>query len=150
MKYQVDIVNASNHFIPSNDAITAWVELALSDLPPCSVAIRVVDDAESQALNLSWRGKDKPTNVLSFPGERLPGADEFVLGDIVICAGVVRSEAAEQRKTESDHWAHMVVHGILHLRGYDHIEDGEAEEMEALEREILANFSISDPYELMI
>ncbi len=101
------------------------------------VTIRVVDTAESHSLNLTYRGKDKPTNVLSFPFEVPPGMEMSLLGDLVICRQVVEKEAQEQGKPLEAHWAHMVVHGSLHLLGYDHIEDDEAEEMEAIETEIM-------------
>jgi probable rRNA maturation factor len=101
----------------------------------------VVGPAESRALNRRYRGKDKPTNVLSFPCEA-PGE----LGDVVICAPVVAREAREQGKAVAAHWAHMVVHGVLHLRGFDHIRAAQAKVMEARERAILARLSFPDPY----
>ncbi|MGS6552627.1 rRNA maturation RNase YbeY [Escherichia coli] len=110
------------------------------------VTIRVVDTAESHSLNLTYRGKDKPTNVLSFPFEVPPGMEMSLLGDLVICRQVVEKEAQEQGKPLEAHWAHMVVHGSLHLLGYDHIEDDEAEEMEALETEIMLALGYEDPY----
>lgn len=149
-KIQIDVENVSQNQAPSKELFDVWAISALSDLASCSVAIRIVDIEESQQLNLAWRGKDKPTNVLSFPGEELPGAEEFVLGDIVICASVVEAEAIAQNKPLENHWAHMVIHGLLHLRGYDHVEDQDAEEMEQLERDLLGQFSISDPYALMV
>ena len=102
------------------------------------MTIRVVDTAESHSLNLTYRGKDKPTNVLSFPFEVPPGMEMSLLGDLVICR--------QQGKPLEAHWAHMVVHGSLHLLGYDHIEDDEAEEMEALETEIMLALGYEDPY----
>lgn len=102
--------------------------------------------AESHSLNLTYRGKDKPTNVLSFPFEVPPGMEMSLLGDLVICRQVVEKEAQEQGKPLEAHWAHMVVHGSLHLLGYDHIEDDEAEEMEALETEIMLALGYEDPY----
>ena len=110
------------------------------------VTIRVVDTAESHSLNLTYRGKDKPTNVLSFPFEVPPGMEMSLLGDLVICRQVVEKEAQEQGKPLEAHWAHMVVHGSLHLLGYDHIEDDEAEEMEAIETEIMLALGYEDPY----
>jgi len=121
------------------------------------LSVRVVGDEESQALNRDYRGKDKPTNVLSFPGTepddlsdafRLSkmGGPPVMLGDLVIAAPVVVREAAEQDKPLLDHLSHLTVHGILHLLGYDHIEDEEAEEMESFEAEILALLGIEDPY----
>lgn len=116
------------------------------------LTIRLVDEVESQALNYEYRGKNKPTNVLSFPfdiPEHLPPelCAELPLGDLIICTGVVEHEASEQNKTSEAHWAHMTIHGTLHLLGYDHIEDDEADEMEALETEILAQFGFDDPYQ---
>ena len=111
------------------------------------MTIRIVDEAESNDLNLTYRGKDKPTNVLSFPFECPPGVEDFpLLGDLIICRQVVEQEASEQQKTLESHWAHMVIHGSLHLLGYDHIEDAEAEEMEALEKEFMQALNFPDPY----
>lgn len=110
------------------------------------MTIRLVDEAESHELNLTYRGKDKPTNVLSFPFEAPPGIEMPLLGDLIICRQVVEQEAKEQQKPLEAHWAHMVVHGSLHLLGYDHIEDDEAEEMESLETEIMLALGYEDPY----
>lgn len=110
------------------------------------VTIRLVDEAESHDLNLTYRGKDKSTNVLSFPFEVPEGMEMPLLGDLVICRQVVEREAKEQQKSLEAHWAHMVVHGSLHLLGYDHIEDDEAEEMESLETEIMLALGYDDPY----
>lgn len=110
------------------------------------MTIRIVDADESQALNRSYRNKDRPTNVLSFPAESLAG--ETLLGDLVICAPVVQSEANAQSKSTRAHWAHMVVHGTLHLLGMDHQTDTEAEQMEQKERELLADLGFVDPYSL--
>jgi probable rRNA maturation factor len=110
------------------------------------VVIRIVGEAESQELNAEFRRKDMPTNVLSFPYERLPGMPFHHAGDLVICAPVVQREAAEQHKGPEAHWAHMVVHGMLHLQGYDHADDAEAERMEARETAILAGLGYPAPY----
>ena len=105
----------------------------------------LADDAFVQHLNKTWRGKDQPTNVLSFPaGENTAGIDH--LGDIVLALETITREAREQDKKPADHLTHLVVHGMLHLLGYDHEDDDEAEEMEALERRILAGLGIADPY----
>ncbi len=137
--------------VPRREAFARWLVAALEDLPPeTGVVIRVVDEDESRALNAAYRGKDRPTNVLSFPFKPPPGLPDEAsahLGDLVICAPVVRREAAAQGKSEEAHWAHMVVHGVLHLRGFDHMEAGEAERMEALERTILARLGYPDPYQ---
>jgi probable rRNA maturation factor len=122
-----------------------------------ALTIRVVGAAESRRLNRTWRNKDKPTNVLSFPaallspgntGEppRFPAKEFSELGDLAICAPVVAREAREQGKSLQAHWAHMVVHGVLHLLGYDHETDRDAEVMEARETKILAQFGYLDPY----
>lgn len=133
--------------LPSEADVTRWVETVLRQQKATGeVCIRIVEPEESQALNRDYRGKDKPTNVLSFPFEVPPGIPVTLLGDLVICAAVVAEEAREQHKPLQDHWAHMVVHGTLHLLGFDHINDDEAEEMEALERALLARLEIADPY----
>lgn len=134
--------------IPDEAQFQLWVEAALRGrFEGGELCIRVVDSSESQALNLQYRGKDKPTNVLSFPFEVPEGIELDLLGDLVICTDVVTREAQEQQKPVLDHWAHLVIHGTLHLLGYDHIKDEEAEEMEALERQLLADLSIPDPYQ---
>ncbi len=114
------------------------------------VTLLFTSDAEMQVLNRDWRGKDRPTNVLSFPspgGMALPDGEEAPLGDIALAFETVGREAAEQGKTAAHHTTHLIVHGMLHLLGYDHETDGEAEEMENEERLILARLGIADPYE---
>ncbi|MFX7296868.1 rRNA maturation RNase YbeY, partial [Acinetobacter baumannii] len=118
----------------------------------CEIGVACVDLEESHQLNLQYREKDKPTNVLSFPSdipeEVLPMLDALPLGDLVICIPVVLQEALEQKKTAQNHFAHLLVHGVLHLLGYDHeISDEDAEEMEGLEIEILAKLNIANPYQ---
>ena len=139
--------------IPSIDEITNWVRRTLDSVPrppqDAELAVRVVDAEEMQLLNCAHRQKDVPTNVLSFPiGEiqGLPAAAGSFLGDIVVCASVVSSEASEQDKPLNDHWAHMLVHGTLHLLGYDHKIDSEAAKMEALEQRVLAQHGVPNPY----
>jgi len=133
--------------LPDEADFRRWLEAVLPQFQPESeVTIRVVDEAESHDLNLTYRGKDKPTNVLSFPFEAPPGIELPLLGDLIICRQVVEQEAAEQEKALAAHWAHMVIHGSLHLLGYDHIEDDEAEEMESLETEIMLALGYPDPY----
>ena len=112
----------------------------------CEIGIACVDHDESHKLNLEYRGKDKSTNVLSFPFECPDEVELPLLGDLVICRQVVEREAIEQEKPLMAHWAHMIVHGSLHLLGYDHIEDDEAEEMESLETEIMQGLGFADPY----
>jgi len=134
--------------LPSPEELERWVNAVLKRHADAGheLTIRVVDADESQALNRDYRGKDKPTNVLSFPFEAPPGIDLPLLGDLVICHAVVAQEAQQQHKPLIQHYAHMVIHGTLHLLGYDHIEDDEAEAMEQLERTLLAEFDIPDPY----
>ena len=124
--------------VPSSARIGGWAQAAWrSPTQDAEVVVRIADEAESQQLNQEYRGRDNPTNVLSFPYDPVPELDLLHLGDLVICAPVVRREAAEQGKAAEAHWAHMVVHGMLHLQGYDHDGDDEAGAMEALETEIL-------------
>ncbi|WP_169308480.1 rRNA maturation RNase YbeY [Ferrimonas aestuarii] len=148
MELMLDLqVAVENPDLPSLGQFEAWAQAALAnERDIAELSIRIVDNEESQSLNRDYRGKDKPTNVLSFPFEAPPMVPTDLIGDLVISAEVVEKEAKEQQKSASDHWAHMVVHGCLHLVGYDHIEDEEAEQMEALERQILAGLGIADPY----
>ncbi len=133
--------------LPSFDEIHSWLSNAISMFQQdAEVTVRIVDEKESHQLNFEYRGKDKPTNVLSFPFEAPPGIEINLLGDLIICRQVVEQEAIEQDKPLLAHWAHMVVHGSLHLLGYDHIEDDEAEEMESLETEIMQKMGYEDPY----
>ncbi|MCP3290146.1 rRNA maturation RNase YbeY, partial [Aeromonas hydrophila] len=132
----LQLASASTDGLPSEAQLQGWLDgTILGFQQEAEVTVRIVDEAESNELNLTYRGKDKPTNVLSFPFEAPPGLELPLLGDLVICRQVVEHEATEQGKPLMAHWAHMVVHGSLHLLGYDHIEDDEAEEMEALERD---------------
>lgn len=143
----LQIVSENTQGLPTKAQFMQWLEAVLPQFQPVSeVTIRIVDEAESHELNLTYRGKDKPTNVLSFPFEATPEVELPLLGDLIICRQVVEKEAAEQDKTVEEHWAHMVIHGCLHLLGYDHIEDDEAEEMEGLETEILQKLGYEDPY----
>ncbi|MGM0692975.1 MAG: rRNA maturation RNase YbeY [Pseudomonadota bacterium] len=135
--------------LPSQAELESWVTAVLARhavAADSELTIRFVDDAESQALNRDYRGVNKPTNVLSFPFQSPPGITLSLLGDLVICHPVVMREAGEQDKSLHAHYAHMVVHGTLHLLGHDHQEDTEAEAMEAIEREVLASLGIPDPY----
>ncbi|MES9936542.1 MAG: rRNA maturation RNase YbeY [Sedimenticola sp.] len=125
-----------------------WIAAALAGRrDSAELTIRIVDETESHELNLQYRGKDCPTNVLSFPFEAPEVVESDLLGDLVICAPVVAREAEEQGKTLEAHWAHMVVHGTLHLLGFDHQNEQEAEEMEGLEREIIEAMGYPDPYQ---
>ena len=155
---QVEIqVSCDAPGLPAESELARWIGLAAAgsgkELPPVAeVSVQVVDEPASQAMNRQYRGKDRPTNVLAFPAEleSLPGlplADQTLLGDLVICAPVVAAEAEAQDKAEADHWAHLVVHGFLHLLGFDHQTEAEAAEMERLEIRILASGGLGNPYE---
>lgn len=126
--------------IPAAASLRLWALAALAGARG-ALTLRIVDALESRRLNHTYRDKDKPTNVLSFGY-----GDRGVLGDLVICAPVVAAEAAQQRKPARAHWAHMVVHGCLHLRGYDHEHDDEAQRMEALETRIMEKLGFENPY----
>jgi probable rRNA maturation factor len=156
MAVAVDVLVAcDDHGIPAEETIQSWVEAAVDgagriDDNTIELAVRVVDTDEIKTLNRLYREQDKATNVLSFPAgeiEGLPGDAPKTLGDLVICAAVVAREAAEQGKELEHHWGHLLVHGTLHLLGYDHGTESEAVEMEGLETAILAARDVSDPYE---
>ena len=133
--------------IPAAISFRRWATAALAGrIREADLAIRIVDESEGRALNRHYRGKDYATNVLSFPAELPPGVELPILGDLVLCAPVVAREAAEQGKALKDHYAHLTVHGVLHLLGLDHEDPLEAEAMEQLERDILATLDIADPY----
>ncbi|MCW8107963.1 rRNA maturation RNase YbeY [Alteromonas ponticola] len=135
--------------LPSTTEVEKWVSTVLNHLNigPQELTVRFVENDESQSLNHTYRGKDKPTNVLSFPFEAPPGVTLNLLGDLILCVPVIEREAHEQNKKIIHHYAHMIVHGTLHLLGYDHIDDAEAEAMEALEIHILSQLGIDDPYQ---
>ena len=133
--------------LPTAEQIEQWATAAVQpQSDEVEMTVRIVDEAESHELNLNYRGKDRPTNVLSFPFECPDEVELPLLGDLVICRQVVEREAQEQDKPVMAHWAHMIVHGSLHLLGYDHIEDDEAEEMESLETQIMTGLGFADPY----
>ncbi len=138
--------------MPPPGELRAWAEAAYAAATDRSgaavLALRIVDEAESEALNRRYRGIARPTNVLSFPGgpAAAPAGEPRPLGDIAICGPVVAREAAAQAKPETAHWCHMVVHGTLHLLGYDHDNDAAAAVMETLETRLLADFGFADPY----
>lgn len=136
--------------LPAVNEFQQWVDNCLLNYNKnFELTIRVVDNNESQALNLQYRNKDKPTNVLSFPFEVPEGIELDLLGDLVIAADVVKTEAQEQNKQLQAHWAHMVTHGCLHLLGFDHISDDEAQEMEAIEIEKLSALGFKNPYSII-
>ena len=138
--------------VPAVADFARWAAAALEGRRErAALTIRIVDPAEGQALNLRFRGQDRPTNVLSFPFETPPGLPagagfDTLLGDLVICAAVVSREALEQGKAEPAHWAHLVVHGVLHLLDYDHLTDPDAQRMEGLETAILVGLGFPPPY----
>jgi probable rRNA maturation factor len=149
----VDVLIAADAAgIPASDSIRDWVQRAVDVTEPgrdADVSVRIVDEQEMRALNRDYRDQDRPTNVLAFPaGDAgfVPPGETPLLGDVVVCAGVVAREAEEQGKPLDHHWSHMLVHGTLHLLGHDHTSDREAEVMEALERRVLASLGIADPY----
>ncbi|AQS39456.1 putative rRNA maturation factor YbeY [Shewanella psychrophila] len=149
-KLELDLdlqIAIDNESLPSQEDFELWVRYALREImTQAELTIRIVDEAESQELNSTYRGKNKPTNVLSFPFEAPPEIDIPLLGDLIICAPVVELEAKQQNKSLQAHWAHMVVHGCLHLLGYDHIHDAEAEEMESLETQLVEKLGFNNPY----
>jgi len=143
----LQIATENEQQLPTEVQLTSWLNAVVKRFQDSAeVTVRIVDNAESQQLNNDYRGKDKPTNVLSFPFEVPEGIELDLLGDLVICKQVVEREAQEQQKPLTAHWAHMVIHGTLHLLGYDHIIDEEAEEMEGLETEIMLELEFEDPY----
>jgi len=146
MNMLVDLDVACDDVVPEFPSFERWARAAC-DQPEAELSVRIVGLEESAELNETYRKKEGPTNVLSFPCEVPEGVPCALLGDLVICAPVVEREAREQGKKAEAHWAHMVVHGVLHLQGYDHIETGDAERMEALEIEIMARLGFANPYE---
>jgi probable rRNA maturation factor len=133
--------------VPAPASFRRWAQAALAARREgAEVTVRVVGREESAALNQRYRGKAGPTNVLSFPWEGPAGIEAAYLGDLVICAPVVQSEAGAQAKAPAAHWAHLVVHGILHLLGFDHDQPAAAAEMERVETEVLGRLGVPDPY----
>jgi probable rRNA maturation factor len=149
MAIEVEVQYASDaEGLPAVADFRRWAVAALGEVADAELAVRVVDGEECRRLNATYRGKDAPTNVLSFPADLPPGVDLPLLGDIVICAPLVATEADEQHKALADHWAHLTVHGVLHLLGHDHRTDEEAAAMEALETRILAGLGCADPWRI--
>ena len=153
MNAHVDVQLASDdESVPAADDIAIWVTRTLGaadDSSDAEVSVRVVDATEMQKLNSEFRDQDKPTNVLSFPAgdlDGLPDDAKLPLGNIVVCASVVADEAEQQGKPVGDHWAHMIIHGTLHLLGFDHESDNDAAEMEGLEIRIMTDHGIANPY----
>lgn len=148
MKLNVRVDYASRRRAPGRAAIVRWAEAALEGLrrSAVSIGVRIVNEAESAGFNRHYRGRRGPTNVLAFPFENPPGGRGDTLGDLVVCAPVVNREARAQGKAAAAHWAHMVVHGIMHLRGYDHKTRHAAALMERKEAAILRRLGYADPY----
>ena len=149
MNEMIEIQNASNmNSLPTDNLLTQWAEQALDEQHQAAeITLRIVDEEEGVALNKEWRKKESATNVLSFPvGETLEHAPNL-LGDIVICAPIVEREANEQGKISDAHWAHLVIHGVLHLQGYDHESNEQASIIESKEIRILKKIGYANPYE---
>ncbi|WP_455199836.1 rRNA maturation RNase YbeY [Kaarinaea lacus] len=147
--YQVASDIPADIFIPDEQLVTSWIEAVLAEInkdKEMQVSLCVVNKQEITALNAKYRNINKTTNVLSFPYEMMPGVELSLIGDVVVCAEVVNEEAQQQGKSLQQHWAHMVVHGTLHLLGYDHIDHADAEKMELLEINILSKLGFSNPY----
>lgn len=142
-----DAGELSDDDVPEPELLQSWADAAYLGETPAVASLLVTTTDEVKLLNKQYRNKDKPTNVLSFPMESPAEIDVSLLGDIVLCAPVIKQEAEQQSRSEVSHWAHMVVHGMLHLQGYDHIENDEAVQMEQLEIEILAQLGFANPYE---
>ena len=133
--------------LPTEADFSLWLSGVLNQFQPdAEVTVRIVNEDEIQALNQQYRDKKGTTNIISFPFEAPENIEIDLLGDLVICRHVVESEAKEQNKPVLTHWAHMIVHGTLHLLGYDHIQDDDADEMESLEIEIMQSMGYPNPY----
>lgn len=142
-------LDTTGYALPGEEQIRRWVMSVLEGrMPTAELTVRIVDEVESEQLNQEYRHKEGATNVLSFPFEADVPLEVPLLGDIVICAPVVVREALEQHKDLSSHWAHMLIHGTLHLLGYDHITDAEAEAMEQQEMQLMQQLGFSNPYEV--
>ena len=148
MKNIIDVQYASNQAsLPRQEQLTEWANAALKETEnPVEISIRIVDENEAAELNEKWRKQSGATNVLSFPATVELEMEAQLLGDIVICGPVIEREACQQDKSLDAHWAHMVIHGTLHLLGYDHNNDNDATEMETLEIKILENLGYTNPY----
>jgi probable rRNA maturation factor len=142
-------LDTTGYVLPSEEQIREWVTSVLSErMPAAELTVRIVDEVESEQLNQQYRHKEGATNVLSFPFEADVPMEVPLLGDIVICAPVVVREALEQHKEVLSHWAHMIIHGTLHLLGYDHVADAEAVAMEQQEVDLMQQLGFSNPYEV--
>lgn len=152
MVYHIDLQNACDDPIPvSDEKLISWAKLPLIDhLQTAELTLRLVDDKEMTQLNHAYRQQNKATNVLAFPST-IPAGIELeypLLGDVIICPAVIQAESIEQDKPLTEHWAHIIIHGVLHLLGYDHIQDSDAEIMQAAEIKLLAKLGFSNPYHI--
>lgn len=146
----IELINEiSCDFAPTSTLFETWVNAVATEIPVTKkeVCITLVDEAESAALNNQYRQKNYPTNVLSFHYDDIPGFTSDALGDLIICPAVVKKEAETQQKPLLSHFAHMTIHGTLHLLGYDHVNESDAEKMEALEIKIMEKLRFENPYE---
>ncbi len=132
--------------LPDAALVQQWAEKACLSDDQLVTSVQIVSSDEMRELNNTWRGRNRPTNVLSFPMQLPDEVDLKILGDLALCAAVINSEARQQHKSAQAHWAHMVVHGMLHLQGYDHIDEAQADDMEALEISILNQLGFDNPY----
>ncbi len=147
MKLDIAVQNATSFTpVPSDQQFARWASAALHQHGDAELLIRLVDRRESRQLNTRYRHKNKATNVLSFPADLPKEVGLALLGDIIICAPVVAEEARDQHKTAEAHWAHLTIHGILHLLGHDHQLEEEASAMESIESKILKSLGFPDPY----
>jgi probable rRNA maturation factor len=147
MAVKVTVQRAFRGQTPTDSQLARWARAAVGDFRQHgALTLRIVTSAESARLNQTWRHKSGPTNVLSFPSVGLEAVAPALLGDIVICAPLVRREAKIQAKALEAHWAHLTIHGVLHLLGFDHVKPALAKKMESLERRLLADFGFPDPY----
>ena len=151
--FQLEVQNVSDSAIPSEDWLSDCAKIAYLGERQGSAVLRIVSADEAQGLNRDYREKDYATNILSFPSEfselteaLLDESELGYLGDLVVCAAVVEKQAEEQNKTVAQHWAHLVVHGMLHLQGHDHIDELEASKMESIEIKLLGELGVPNPY----
>ena len=142
-----DTGELSDDDVPEPELLQSWAAAAYLGETPAVASLLVTTAEEVRSLNKQYRDKDKATNVLSFPMQSPEEIDVRLLGDIVLCAPVIKQEAEQQSRSEASHWAHMVVHGMLHLQGYDHIDNDDAQQMEQVEIDILSQLGFSNPYE---
>ena len=151
LDYQIADDLESHANLPAYEDVLHCLDITIKHInyqKALEISIRIVNEEESHHLNNTYRGKDKPTNVLSFASDLPDFIPSQHIGDLVICAAIVKQEAQTQNKVVSHHWTHMCIHGLLHLLGYDHINEQDAEDMETLETAILAKLNIDNPYQL--